>query len=676
MAYQGLGAVEFGHIAAEEEASALQRYFVETKEFSDVVSDRGKLLVIGRKGSGKSAIYVAIRDVDFQERAVQERPPEQEQLVRLRQILDSLFNEAELRTLCFDLGVDYDALPGEEKASKARELIAYLNRRGLVPDLVEVIMGRRPNIPLDDLLKEQSASLEYQVPFSKGSPVQISNIMTKYFSEVDLKDICLELGVDYENLLGERHRDKVRELVLYARRRGLISELIEAMRLYRPDISLDEVERTERVPAPVPPPGQPSALPYIDRDTVVEALTLQEYPWEVHKQVRDAGLPAEQAYVGSWKYIIWVLLAKRILSFDEPARLKFVDPLFWQRNFNPNVRYLHRFLRQNYGTIAPSFVELIADRTRTIRSLKVKDFEVGAEAEDDPSRRLVNSINFLNRALRSRVLAVLPSDKRFFVLFDQLDLGWDASDQTKQLLIGLILAARDVVRAAEKAGKQVQVVVFLRSDIHESLRFEDKNKLSPSVVELNWDAHRLKQLVSKRIEASAGGRWEDVFTGQPISGKSQLAYIVERTMLRPRDMIQFCVCARDAALRLGRDSIDNDSIREACRPYSDYMRKEIQDECKASEVEVNGLLAVLQEIGQERFNERQFRKACRSQGMSDRDAALRQIIDLSVVGVCRPSAKVMFRYQANPWDRLESTEELVVHPSLKYALGLAGPDKT
>ena len=43
---------------------------------------------------------------------------------RLAELLDSLvkhFNDEELRTLCFGLDVDYDILPAQGKANKARE---------------------------------------------------------------------------------------------------------------------------------------------------------------------------------------------------------------------------------------------------------------------------------------------------------------------------------------------------------------------------------------------------------------------------------------------------------------------------------------------------------------------------------------------------------------------------
>ena len=50
-------------------------------------------------------------------------------LSELRQRLVEHFTEGELRTLCFDLGIDYDALPAFGKADKARELVAYLESR-------------------------------------------------------------------------------------------------------------------------------------------------------------------------------------------------------------------------------------------------------------------------------------------------------------------------------------------------------------------------------------------------------------------------------------------------------------------------------------------------------------------------------------------------------------------
>jgi len=79
--------------------------------------------------------------------ALEERALDREYLSRLRQTLTARFDSGELRTLCFDLGVDYDDLPGAGKASKAREMVSYFARRDRIPDLVSVGEQMRPDIP-------------------------------------------------------------------------------------------------------------------------------------------------------------------------------------------------------------------------------------------------------------------------------------------------------------------------------------------------------------------------------------------------------------------------------------------------------------------------------------------------------------------------------------------------
>lgn len=54
------------------------------------------------------------------------------------------FDEEDLRTLCFDLDVGYDDLPARGRRNKARELIAYLKRRGRLRDLVELLNEEHP----------------------------------------------------------------------------------------------------------------------------------------------------------------------------------------------------------------------------------------------------------------------------------------------------------------------------------------------------------------------------------------------------------------------------------------------------------------------------------------------------------------------------------------------------
>jgi hypothetical protein len=118
-------------------------------------------------------------------------------------------------------------------------------------------------------------------------------------------------------------------------------------------------------------------------------------------------------------------------------------------------------------------------------------------------------------------------------------------------LVGLLLAARDLNRTARSEGGRVSAVVFLRDDIYELLKFEDKNKITEnnlSGVEWNRPGGKLtlKDLMERRFgEVSHGDgieQWEAVFNEekQMPSRQSKYAHICDRTFLRPRDMIKFC----------------------------------------------------------------------------------------------------------------------------------------
>ncbi len=87
-------------------------------------------------------------------------PPEQ--LSQLRQIIIDHYNDEELRTLCADLGVDYDSLPAQGKVGKARELVAYCERRGRIPELKQRVEAgppdTRPTTPTSPSLSQPAVT--------------------------------------------------------------------------------------------------------------------------------------------------------------------------------------------------------------------------------------------------------------------------------------------------------------------------------------------------------------------------------------------------------------------------------------------------------------------------------------------------------------------------------------
>ena len=76
-------------------------------------------------------------------------------VLEIHKILDQLFNDEELRTLCVYLNVDYDNLHGQNKSGKARELILHLKRRNRIHKLIKTGMEIRPDINWRNALMQE-----------------------------------------------------------------------------------------------------------------------------------------------------------------------------------------------------------------------------------------------------------------------------------------------------------------------------------------------------------------------------------------------------------------------------------------------------------------------------------------------------------------------------------------
>ncbi|NTU80327.1 MAG: hypothetical protein HGA45_13285 [Chloroflexales bacterium] len=68
----------------------------------------------------------------------------------LRQRLIEYFSDSELHDISFDLGIDYESLPGQGKRERARELVAYTMRRARIAELLEECHRLRPHVDWDD----------------------------------------------------------------------------------------------------------------------------------------------------------------------------------------------------------------------------------------------------------------------------------------------------------------------------------------------------------------------------------------------------------------------------------------------------------------------------------------------------------------------------------------------
>lgn len=64
----------------------------------------------------------------------------------LREQISKSFTQDEIKTICFDLDIDYESLPGEGKVAKVREMLSLMDRTGRMDILFEHLKHRRPHL--------------------------------------------------------------------------------------------------------------------------------------------------------------------------------------------------------------------------------------------------------------------------------------------------------------------------------------------------------------------------------------------------------------------------------------------------------------------------------------------------------------------------------------------------
>ncbi len=425
--------------------------------------------------------------------------------------------------------------------------------------------------------------------------------------------------------------------------------------------------------------------------------TFSDYPWHLHDKQGRIGVPDQDKYTHSWKYLISLSLSKLILNNDSslPYNMDTLD----------DMAKIERFVVDSYGSKNPD-VSQIFSPSKTLKfkpSMEINLLELvklGVTSESVPIEYLPTIIQEVNSNLIQYTVNVLNPENSYFICFDQLDLGFDpANPDYARRLIGLLLAAKDINQYAKDQGKKLFVTVFLRDDIYSRLQFEDKNKITENQMSIiEWDtartSHTLKKLMEKRFKATFGAgtedvKWESVFdeANEMPGRQSKYQHIIDRTFLRPRDIIRFSnTVLSETKKRVTGQSEEvklfiNSDIHKAREQYSAYFLREIDDEIHKHVPNYKKYFDVIKAIGIYRFELDQFVVEFEKQKtlmpeITEPKQILKQLHDFSIVSFYRPGGRgfggsdYISKHKFPDEDFDVTATRFQVHPALIEVLGL------
>jgi hypothetical protein len=174
--------------------------------------------------------------------------------------------------------------------------------------------------------------------------------------------------------------------------------------------------------------------------------------------------------------------------------------------------------------------------------------------------------------------------RRFYVLIDKLDEDWAETETRCRFIRALVEETKSMRKIP-----QVKIVTALRVDLLD-LVFDktrdsgfQEEKYDAYIIRLIWSTNDLKKLLNTRVTevfrrqyTSNNVQFDEVFPLPDRSGITSIDYMLDRTLMRPRDAIQF---ANECfSLASDKPSISWTTIRSAESNYSVRRLKSLIEE--------------------------------------------------------------------------------------------------
>jgi hypothetical protein len=315
-----------------------------------------------------------------------------------------------------------------------------------------------------------------------------------------------------------------------------------------------------------------------ERERQKGALVLELAPDDYSYEMLSSVLSTESqgawmkhgAYAAAWKYLILVLVMKAVS-----------DPSAKQKR-SKSAGEIKRFLRDNFADQQESKLDSLISYLKRMEGFKVGKIEARVK-----TRELQRLYKLEELQPLLPYLANVLKQRRVLVLVDELDRGWDASEDAKAFVAGLFQACAKLNDFSTNLG----VYISLRQELYDSIPavYEDAQKYRDLIEEISWDEANLLRLMAKRIRFSLPRLekktdeecWAVVFSEVlEYRQNRSFNYMVDRTLYRPRELIEFATRAVEVAHDRGPTAypIDYSALSEAENRYSEERTKDIAAE--------------------------------------------------------------------------------------------------
>jgi hypothetical protein len=272
-----------------------------------------------------------------------------------------------------------------------------------------------------------------------------------------------------------------------------------------------------------------------------------------------------------WEYLLLLEIAYKLLEKDRERHLR--DSTLLERYQKLDEVY-RSYYRSSEGDFSERMLELV-------ERINGEFAEVSGGASQYLSSGQVTQLIYKHNVpkLQDALAEYLDSKGEVWILFDNIDKGWPTHGvEPADILIlrSLLDATRHIEQHFARHNTVIRTVVFLRNDVYEILLSETPDRGKESRASLDWtDPDLLKEFLRRRIVSNEGfdqqqtfeEAWRQICTSH-VHGNYSAEYLIERSLMRPRNLLTLVNYCKSNAVNLSHPSITVDDIVKACESYS------------------------------------------------------------------------------------------------------------
>jgi hypothetical protein len=293
------------------------------------------------------------------------------------------------------------------------------------------------------------------------------------------------------------------------------------------------------------------------------------------EMLEKSSLNNAESSLMSWKYAFLIELGMYI---TEAARGKYGDDyVFWP---DP-IQKVRKYLADNVVGKA-NWIDKTFKIISLVRKIELPFLKIGTELDAGKKEAydFSDNLDFISEIFIGSISLVL--NEPIYILIDQVDEIWEPTEDSKELIIGLLRASKELNELTDL----LKIILFLRSDIFDYLDFHDSDKFHSSKELITWNETNLLTMITTRARISTNLETNDnisqeiwnLFFSSKINGDDSFKFILKHTLMRPRDLIQLCNLCRDKAQDSGHIKIEKKDIDEALPVFSEWKLKDLKDE--------------------------------------------------------------------------------------------------